>query len=142
MAEPDYPRVFHTLRGDAMTVRDSPTGRVGQLFSGAGLEAVWVRKEGEAIDPEWFAQPIVDLLVVVQGQLYVEFPEVGRASMVLGPGDVLVLPPGARCRAYRWPRDRQEATVFVAVYPTELRTAAAADACVSEGRDRGHGGQG
>jgi hypothetical protein len=32
--------------------------------------------------------------------------------------DVLVLPARERCRAYRWPRDAREATIFVAAYPT------------------------
>lgn len=33
-------------------------------------------------------------------------------------GDCLILPAGTRCRAYRWPRDRPEAAVFVAMYPS------------------------
>ena len=39
------------------------------------------------------------------------------STRVLSVGDVLVLPPGLRCRAYRWPRDASQATVFVAAYP-------------------------
>jgi hypothetical protein len=31
----------------------------------------------------------------------------------------IVLPPNTRCRAYRWPRDQREASIFLAVYPTE-----------------------
>ena len=69
------------------------------------------------IDAEWFSQPTVDLLIVPQGQLRVEFEQTHQASVVLGPGELLVLPPHTRCRAYRWPRDRQEATIFLAVYP-------------------------
>ena len=46
----------------------------------------------------------------------------GRAILeldrLLSAGEVLVLPAGQRCRAYRRPRDRREATAFVAAYPT------------------------
>ena len=45
------------------------------------------------------------------------FEQEGLAPLVLALGDLLVLPPNTRCRAYRWPRDRQAATVFFAVYP-------------------------
>jgi hypothetical protein len=38
---------------------------------------------------------------------------------VLEPGDLLVLPPGQRCRAYRGPRHVDQAARFLAVYPTE-----------------------
>jgi quercetin dioxygenase-like cupin family protein len=115
--EQQGPQVFRLLQGEALDIHDSPTGRVGRVFCGEGLEAVWVAKQQEVIDEAWFSQPTVDLLTILQGQLRVEFEQELQTSMVLGPGDLLVLPPHTRCRAYRWPRDRQEATIFLAVYP-------------------------
>jgi quercetin dioxygenase-like cupin family protein len=111
------PRVFNILRREAIEIKQTPFGDVGRVFSGEGLEAVWVSKHDEQIAPDWFSQDTVDLLLVVQGQLRVEF-ESQADALVLQPGDLLVLPANTRCRAYRWPRDRRVATVFVAVYPT------------------------
>lgn len=116
-SEPQQPQVFHLLDGDAATVRRSPTGAVGTVFSGSGIEMAWVAKQGEAIDPDWFSQGTVDLLVILQGHLRVDFAQPGSDPLDLHPGDLLMLPPNTRCRAYRWPRDRQEATIFLAVYP-------------------------
>jgi hypothetical protein len=113
----DKPRICHILNKDALEVRDTPFGSVGKIFSGEGIEAVWVRKQNEDIDPDWFSQPTVDLILVVQGKLRVEFENPDLSPCVLEPGDLLVLPANTRCRAYRWPRDAREATVFVAVYP-------------------------
>jgi hypothetical protein len=111
------PQVFHILREEALDIRHSPTGCVGQVFREEGLEMVWVARQEEDIDTTWFAQPTVDLLIVLQGHLRVEFEEETQAPVVLEPGDLLKLPSNTRCRAYRWPRDQQEATIFVAVYP-------------------------
>ena len=111
------PAVFHILNGDVTEVRTSPFGSVGRLFHGQGIEAVWVKKQDEETDPDWFSQPMVDLILVVQGKLKVEFEQSGVASRVLEPGDLMVLPPHTRCRAYRWPRDATEAAMFLAVYP-------------------------
>ena len=110
-------RVFHTLRGEALETRYTPYGSVGKLFSGEGIEAVWVCKQNEAVDPGWFSQSTVDLILVVQGQLRVEFEQQPPDDQILEPGDLLILPRKTRCRAYRWPRNRKEATVFLAVYP-------------------------
>jgi quercetin dioxygenase-like cupin family protein len=116
-AKQQEPQVFRILREDALDVKHTPFGSVGKVFSGEGIEAVRVSKQDEAIDPEWFSQSTVDLILVVQGQLHVEFEQHDLASQVLDPGDLLVLPADTRCRAYRWPRERREPTVFVAVYP-------------------------
>lgn len=62
----------------------------------------------------------MDLILVIQGQLKFEFESPGLPDRVLGVGEVIVLPPGERYRAYRWPRDATEATeatIFVAAYP-------------------------
>jgi hypothetical protein len=113
----DRAQIFHPLQAEALEIRQTPYGSVGRLFSGEGIEAVCVSKEDEQVEPGWFSQKTVDLLVVIQGQLKVEFERADRADEMMGVGDVLVLPAGERCRAFRWPRDRKEASVFLAVYP-------------------------
>lgn len=112
------PRVFNVLRGEAERVSETPYGAVGQLFTGEGVEAVWVAKRAEEVDPGWFSQGSVDLILVLQGELRFEFERADLKPRVLGPGDFMTLPANTRCRAYRWPRDRKEASLFVAVYPT------------------------
>lgn len=124
--EQQEPQVFHLLQGEALDIHSSPTGRVGRVFCGEGLEAVWVAKQQEVIDTAWFHQSSVDLLIILQGQLRVEFEQELRTPIVLDSGDLLVLPPHTRCRAYRWPRDRQEAAIFLAVYPVRNNEAAIA----------------
>lgn len=111
------PRFFDVLRGDGLAVRATPYGQVGTVYSDPEVELVWVSKQAEEIDPGWVRQDAVDLIVVIQGQLKVEFEDDPAAGRVMEPGEVLVLPPGAGCRAYRWPRDAGQATVFLAVYP-------------------------
>jgi hypothetical protein len=110
--------VFNVVLGQAREIRSTPFGDVGTVFSGHGIEMVWVSKLAEPIDQNWFSSDRVDLILVVQGQLKFEFESPGQSDRVLSAGEVLVLPAGQRCRAYRWPRDRREATVFVAAYPT------------------------
>ena len=66
---------------------------------------------------DWFCSEEVDLMIVVQGELRFEFGSPNEPAQVLSAGQVLVLPPNTRCRAYSWPRDRGDAAVFVAVYP-------------------------
>ncbi len=110
-------QVFNVLRGEAARVISTPLGDVGTVFSGSGIELVWVSKQNEPVDEDWFRSDEVDLILVVQGLLKVEFESAGRDDLVLGVGDVLVLPAGERCRAYRWPREERAATVFVAAYP-------------------------
>jgi len=110
--------VFNVLRGEASQVRSTPFGDVGTVFSGRGIEMVWVSKLAEPIDENWFSSDEVDLILVVQGQLKFEFASPGQPDHVLNAGELLILPAGARCRAYRWPRDARQATVFVATYPT------------------------
>jgi hypothetical protein len=109
--------VFHALAGEALETNSSPYGSVGRVFRGDGLELVWVRKASEGVDPDWFSQDAVDLLVVLQGGLRCEFEDPECLTTDLTPGDILVLPAKTRCRAYRWPRNQAEATIFVAVYP-------------------------
>ena len=114
------PQVFDVLRGDALETRSVQFGDVGTLFSGDGIECVWVRKLDEMIDPDWFQPDVADVIVVIQGRLKVEFESERHADRVVDPGTVVVLPAGVRCRAYRWPRDAHEATIFVATYTTGM----------------------
>lgn len=83
----------------------------------AGHRAGLGEQARRAVDENWFSSDEVDLILVVQGQLKFEFESPGEPDRVLSVGEVLVLPAGERCRAYRWPRDAPEATVFVAAYP-------------------------
>lgn len=46
----DKPRIFHLLREDALGIRHSPFGSVGKIFSGEGIEVVWVKKQSEKIN--------------------------------------------------------------------------------------------
>ena len=95
------------------------------MFSGQGIEMVWVSKLAEPIDENWLSLDEIDLILVVQGQLKFEFESPSQPDRVLSAGEVLVLPAGQRCRAYRWPRDAGEATVVVAAYPTGQNSLAA-----------------
>lgn len=111
------PRLFRLSLREATEVRRSPTGEVGHLHTGEGLELVWVSKQDEQIDPEWFVSDSVDLLLVLTGQLRVEFERADLSPLTMDPLDLLVLPPGVRCRAYRWPRSAPSPTLFLAAYP-------------------------
>lgn len=68
----------------------------------------------------WFSQDGVDLLVVLQGQLRIEFAQPDFPPYLLQPGDMLVLPANTACRAYHWPRDAEQSTIFLAVYPQRV----------------------
>lgn len=114
------PQLHRILQSEAAGVRSTPFGEVGMLFSGSGIEVAWVSKHGEEIDPDWFAPEQPDVLVVIQGCLKVEFESATHSDLLLEVGDALVLPSGCRCRAYRWPRESREATVFLAAYPTVI----------------------
>jgi len=114
------PQVFNVLAGEATQVKKTPFGEVGTVLAGRRMEFVWVSKYGDRIDENWFSMKEVDLIMVVQGQLKVDFEAPGRHQRVLGVGEVLVLPAGARCRAYGWPREADEPTIFVAAYPTPI----------------------
>lgn|GEM_PF-1350598 len=111
-------QVFNVLRGEASQIRSTPFGDVGTVFSGRGIEVVWVSKLDEPVDEDWFSSEDIDLILVIQGQLKFQFESASLPDRVLGVGEALVLAAGTRCRAYRWPRDASDATVFVAAYPT------------------------
>lgn len=111
------PAFFNVLDGEGRSVKSTPYGSVGTLVAERGVEVVWVNKDDEEIDPGWFSQEQLDVLYVARGQLRVEFADERWPPRVLGVGDLLVLPAGAQCRAYRWPRDSREPAVFLAVSP-------------------------
>jgi hypothetical protein len=112
------PLLFNVLKGEGLEVTPSSYGSVGRLVATEGIEVVWVSKDNEEVDPGWFSQDRVDVILVVQGQLRFEFADASLATRVLNVGDCMVLPANTLCRAYRWPRDRREAAVFVAMYPS------------------------
>lgn len=116
------PRIFDIVGGEAEAVKETPYGNVGLVYAGAGIRAEWVSKRGEAVDPGWFSQDVVDLICVVQGELREEYERADISTQTVRAGQVLILPPGVRCRAYRWPREAQETTVFLAVYPVVDRS--------------------
>ena len=111
------PTFFNILKDEALQVTPSNFGSVGKIFSGEGVEAVWVKKQGEPVDPDWFSQGTVDLILVVQGKLRMEFERPDLSPRVLEPGDMVVLPANTKCRLYHWPRESEEAAIFLAVYP-------------------------
>lgn len=117
MRQNDQPEVLHLLKDEALEITHSAYGSVGRLFTGEGIEAVWVKKQDEEIEPGWFSQPMTDLIVVIRGKLKFEWERPDILPCVLEPGDMIRLPANTRCRAYRWPREAKEATVFLAVYP-------------------------
>ncbi len=124
-AEVAVPQIFDVLHGGAMQLRPGPFGDVGTMFSGHGIEVVWVSKLGESVDDNWFWSHEADVILVVQGQLKVDFEASDQPDRLLGVGEALVLPPRMRCRAYRWPRDATQATIFVAAYPAGRKSHAA-----------------
>lgn len=106
------PRVLNLLDGQAIRAKQCPYGTVGTVHSGQGIEAVRVSKRGEAVDPGWFSPPVADLILVVQGQLRIEFASPEFQNRILRPGDLLVLPPQTRCRAFPWPREAEDAALL------------------------------
>ena len=111
-------QVFNVLAGEASHVRKTPFGDVGTVLSGKRMEFVWVSKHDGPIDDRWFRMKEVDLIMVIQGQLKLEFDAPGQRDRVISVGEVLVLPADARCRMSRWPPGSDQATIFVAAYPT------------------------
>jgi hypothetical protein len=113
------PRVFRSLSEEARSIDRTPVGSVGRMHVGGGVEAVWVSKRPDQIDPDWFASDRVDVLVLVSGSLRVEFDSPDLPDQDLRVGDVLVLPARQRCRVYPALDDGGRPAVFVAIYPTD-----------------------
>lgn len=60
-------RAFSVLDREAHEVRETPYGSVGVLHEGSDLNAWWIWKEHEDVDPEWTTFSREDFLFVVQG---------------------------------------------------------------------------
>lgn len=99
---------------EAISVEDSPYGSVGVVHSGADLEAWWIWKDSEEIEPAPAVMDREDLLYVIRGSMRLEID--GQERCVIGPGEVVVIPAGNAFRGCRWPRDG-EPCLFLAVAP-------------------------
>jgi mannose-6-phosphate isomerase-like protein (cupin superfamily) len=106
---------FRVLAGEAHDVSESPFGSVGVLHRGADLSAWWIRKDRENIDPEWTVFDREDFLYVVEGQLRLELDDALQTAVTLRAGSAFVIPARTPFRGYRWPRDSDDACVFIAV---------------------------
>jgi mannose-6-phosphate isomerase-like protein (cupin superfamily) len=98
----------------ALSQEDSPYGAVGLLHAGSDLEAWWVWKDGEEVEPALSVLDRDDLLYVVRGSLRLELD--GGEPVVLRAGELFVIPAGTRFRGCRWPRDG-EPCLFLAIAP-------------------------
>jgi mannose-6-phosphate isomerase-like protein (cupin superfamily) len=99
----------------ALPQADSPYGTVGVLHAGSDLNAWWIWKDGEEIEPTFSVMDRDDLLYVVQGALRLHIE--GRESFVLRAGELFVIPAGTPFRGHRWPVEGGEPCLFLAVAP-------------------------
>ncbi len=99
----------------SLSRQDSPYGAVGVLHAGSDLEAWWIWKDGEEVEPTLSVMDRDDLLYVVSGSLRLELD--GYDPAVLRAGELFVIPAGTPFRGYRWPRDGGPC-LFLAVAPT------------------------
>lgn len=106
------PRAVNVKACQALATRETPYGSVGVVHDGPELQAWWIAKDDEAIDPRWSAMPRDDLIYVIEGTLRLELE--GEDPRDLAAGDCVVIPAGRRFRGYRWPRDG-EPCLFLAV---------------------------
>ena len=111
---------FSVLRREADEVVESPYGSVGVLHRGSELNAWWIWKDRESLDPEWTVFSRDDFLHVVQGRLKLELRD--APDVLLEAGDVVVIPAGTAFRGYRWPRDSDEPCLFLAVSAADVET--------------------
>jgi mannose-6-phosphate isomerase-like protein (cupin superfamily) len=89
--------------GEALETRETPYGSVGVVHDGRDLQAWWIRKDDEEIDPQWSEMAREDLLYVLEGTLRLELE--GEDPRDLAAGECFVIPARRRFRGYRWPRD-------------------------------------
>jgi mannose-6-phosphate isomerase-like protein (cupin superfamily) len=99
---------------NASAVEASRFGSVGVVHSGEDLEAWWIWKDEEDLEPTFAVMDRDDLLFVIRGSLRLELES--RESRVVRAGEVFVIPAGTPFRGYRWPRDG-EPCLFLAVAP-------------------------
>jgi mannose-6-phosphate isomerase-like protein (cupin superfamily) len=98
-----------------MALRHTPYGSVEEVHAGDDLEAWWIFKDDEEIEPAPAVMDRDDLLYVAEGSLRIELE--GREPFVLHAGELFVIPAGTRFRGYRWPREGNEPCRFLAVAP-------------------------
>ena len=96
-----------------MTERKTLYGSVEDAHAGADLEAWWVLKEDEEIEPGPAVMDRDDLLYVAEGSLRLELE--GREPFVLHAGELFVIPAGTPFRGCRWPRENGGRCRFLAV---------------------------
>jgi mannose-6-phosphate isomerase-like protein (cupin superfamily) len=106
--------VLDVLAQEALAIGVSRFGSVGVVHSGEDIEAWWICKDEEDLEPTLAAMDHEDLLFVIRGSLRLELE--GRESCVTRAGEVFVIPAGTPFRGYRWPRDG-EPCLFLAVAP-------------------------
>lgn len=106
--------VVNVAARQAQAVEASSYGAVGVVHSGRDLEAWWIWKDEEDVEPFSAVMDREDLLYVVEGSLRLELGE--NESVVLRPGEAFVIPSGTPFRGYRWPRDG-EPCLFLVVAP-------------------------
>jgi hypothetical protein len=54
---------------EALEMRETPYGSVGVVHDGADLQAWWIWKDDDTIDPDWSVFEREDLLYVIEGTL-------------------------------------------------------------------------
>ncbi|HEU5215733.1 MAG TPA: cupin domain-containing protein [Gaiellaceae bacterium] len=99
---------------EALSVAVTPYGATGVVHSGADLEAWWIWKDDEDVEPTSAVMDSEDLLYVISGSLRLELE--GQESRVIRRGEAFVIPARTPFRGYRWPRDG-EPCLFLAVAP-------------------------
>jgi len=87
---------------------------VGVVHAGADLDAWWIWKDDEDLEPTRAVMDREDLLYIIKGSLKLELD--GQESRIIDPGELFVIPAGTPFRGYRWPRDG-EPCLFLAIAP-------------------------
>lgn len=106
--------VIDVTARDALAIEESPYGAVGVIHCGDDLNAWWIWKDEEVVEPACAVMNRDDLLYVIQGSLRLELH--GGESRVIGAGQMYVIQANTPFRGYRWPRDG-EPCLFLAVAP-------------------------
>lgn len=107
-------RSLDIIAREALSVEDTPYGAVGTLHAGDDFQAWWVWKDEEEVEPTFSVLDRDDVLYVIRGSLRLELK--GQEPVILGAGEMTVIPAGTPFRGYRWPRDG-EPCQFLAVAP-------------------------
>jgi mannose-6-phosphate isomerase-like protein (cupin superfamily) len=95
---------------EALSIETSDFGSVGVVHSGADLEAWWIWKDQEDVEPTLAVMDREDLLFVISGSLRLELEN--QESRIIRAGEAFVIPAGTPFRGYRWPRDGEPCLVL------------------------------